>query len=31
MIPAIKKDSFTLGNAEDFIEFLKSKGIKVQK
>jgi hypothetical protein len=26
-----KKDSFTLGNAEDFIEFLKSKGIKVQK
>lgn len=31
MFPAIKKDSFTLGNAEDFIEFLKSKGIKVQK
>ena len=26
-----KKDSFTLGNAEKFIEFLKSKGIKVQK
>ena len=26
-----KKDSFTLGNAEDFIEFLKSKGIKIQK
>lgn len=31
MIPAIKKDSFTLGNAEGFIDFLKSKGIKVQK
>lgn len=26
-----KKDSFTLGNAEGFIDFLKSKGIKVQK
>lgn len=26
-----KKDSFTLGSAEEFIEFLKSKGIKEQK
>lgn len=31
MIPAIKKDSFTLGSTEDFIEFLKFKGIKMQK
>ena len=26
-----KKDSFTLGTPEEFIEFLKSKGIKIQK
>ena len=26
-----KKDSFTLGNADDFIEFMKSKGIKIIK
>lgn len=31
MIPAIKKDSFTLGSAEEFIEFLRLKGIKEQK
>ena len=30
-IPAIQKDSFTLGTSDEFIEFLKSKGIKVQK
>ena len=30
-IPAIKKDSFTLGSSDEFIEFLKSKGVKVQK
>ena len=28
---SFKKDSFTLGSAEEFIEFLKSKGIKEQK
>ncbi|MBR3845796.1 MAG: YcxB family protein [Clostridia bacterium] len=27
----LKKDSFTLGSAEEFIEFLRSKGIKEQK
>jgi hypothetical protein len=31
MIPAIKKDSFKLGDAQGFIDFLKSKGIKEQK
>ncbi len=31
MIPAIKKDSFTLGDVQGFIDFLKSKGIKEQK
>lgn len=31
IIPAIKKDSFTLGDAQGFIDFLKSKGIKEQK
>lgn len=31
IIPAIKKDSFTLGSSDEFLGFLKSKGIKEQK
>ena len=31
MVPAIKKDSFTLGTSDEFIAFLKSKGVKIQK
>lgn len=27
----IKKDSFTLGTSDEFIAFLKSKGVKIQK
>ncbi len=31
MAYVLKKDSFTLGTSDEFIEFLKSKGVKVQK
>ena len=31
MMPAIKKDSFTVGTSDEFIAFLKSKGVKIQK
>ena len=31
LVYIFKKDSFTLGTPEEFIEFLKSKGIKIQK
>ena len=31
MVPTIKKDSFTLGTSNEFIAFLKSKGVKIQK
>ena len=31
MMPAIKKDSFTIGTSDEFIAFLKSKGVKIQK
>ena len=30
-IYTFKKDSFTLGTSDEFLEFLKSKGIKIQK
>ena len=30
MFYSLKKDSFSVGNAEDFLSFLKSKGIKVK-
>ena len=31
LIYMLKKDSFTLGRCDDFIEFLKSKGLKIRK
>ena len=31
LIYMLKKDSFTLGSCDDFIEFLKSKGLKIRK
>ena len=31
MVYIFKKDSFTLGNSEDFVKFLRDNGIKIQK